>query len=130
MTTARAGATLAGMDTAKTAAELRAAVRALGTRGQGRRYPEALKRDVLAYLAERRKVGRGIATVSAEIGIPRKTLKLWAATPRTTAAPAFVSMTVVERDDDRRAVVVHAPGGIRIEGLDVAAVADLLRRLA
>jgi hypothetical protein len=118
------------MDTiTKTAGELRAAVRALGTRGQGRRYPEALKRDVLAHLAERRKVGRGIATTSAEIGIPRKTLKLWAATPRAPGAPSFVPMTIVERDDRGRAIVVHAPGGIRIEGLDVVALADLLRRL-
>lgn len=39
----RMRAPLAGMDTAKPAAELRASIRALDTPGQWRRYPETLK---------------------------------------------------------------------------------------
>lgn len=115
--------------TTKTAGEIRAAVRALGMRGQGRRYPESLKRDALAYLAKRRTVGRGIATTSAELGIPRRSLKLWAATPAATSEPRLIAMTV---DDaaPARGIVVHAPGGVRVEGPDVAMLADLLRRLA
>ncbi len=48
VTPGSAGATLAGMDTMSRASEIRAAVRRLGPRGKGRRYPEELKRDVLA----------------------------------------------------------------------------------
>jgi hypothetical protein len=119
---------LACMENVKKASELRAAVRALGTRGQGRRYPEQVKRDVLAYLADRRKAGRGVRTVAQEVGIPWKTVKLWAAPPRPAPPPSFVPMKLVT-ESGREPIVVHA-GPLRIEGLDVAALADLLRRLA
>jgi len=119
-------------ETTKTAARIRAAVRLLGKRGPGRRYPEALKSEVLAYLAERRRTGRGLATTSSELGIPERSIKLWAGAPRASSAPAFVTMAVTEAREVSPAsrIVVHAPGGVRIEGLDVASLADLLRRLA
>ncbi len=118
--------------TRKKAAEIRAAIRALGTRGQGRRYPESLKRAVLAYLAERRKVGRGLATTSAELGIPERSIKLWSSSPRPSSSPTFVAMEVADAAEASPAprIVVHALGGVRVEGLDVASLADLLRRLA
>jgi transposase len=118
-------------ETTKRAARIRAAVKSLGKRGPGRRYPETLKREVLAYLAERRRRGRGLATTSSELGIPERSIKLWAGAPRAPSAPAFVTMAVTEeRDPPASRIVVHAPGGVRIEGLDAASVADLLRRLA
>lgn len=119
-------------ETTKTAAQIRAEVRALGTRGQGRRYPETLKRDVLAYAAERGKAGRGLAATSAELGIPERSIKLWSSTPRPSSTPKFVAMAVEGAPEVPPAphIVVHAPGGLRIEGLDVALLAELLRRLA
>lgn len=116
----------------KRAARIRTAIRALGTRGQGRRYPEPLKRDVLAYLAERRKAGRGLAATSVELGIPKRSIKLWSSSPRPSSTPTFVTMDVADaaKVPPALGVVVHAPGGVRIEGLDVASLADLLRRLA
>src|SRR6266496_3592056 len=105
--------------TRKKAAEIRAAIRALGTRGQGRRYPAALKHDVLAYLAERRKVGRGLATTSSELGIPERSIKLWSSAPRPSGTPTFVAMALADAAEVSPAprIVVHAPGGLRIEGL-------------
>jgi hypothetical protein len=119
-------------ETTKKAAAIRAAIRELGKRGKGRRYPESVKREVIAYLTERRKVGRGLATTSAELGIPERSIKLWSSAPRPTTTPRFVAMTVGDAAEisPPPRIVVHAPGGVRIEGLDVAAVADLLRRLA
>jgi hypothetical protein len=118
--------------TTRKAAEIRAAVRALGTRGQGRRYPEALKRKVLTYLAGRRKAGRGLRTASAELGIPQRSITLWSISPRPLSSPKFVPVTVdattaAEVPEPR--LVVLGPIGVRIEGLDVAMLADLLRRL-
>lgn len=117
--------------TRKRAAEIRAAIRALGVRGKGRRYPEAVKRDVLAYLAERRKVGRGLATTSAELGIPERSIKIWSSAPRPSSTPTFTTMQIADAPEVLPTrIVVHVPGGVRVEGLDVASLADLLRRLA
>lgn len=118
--------------TTKTAAEIRATIRRLGPRGKGRRYPEELKRDALGYVAERRKVGRGLRTASAELGIPERSLHMWSSAPRSSSTPSFIAMTLADVPEPRPAggIVVHAPGGVRVEGLDVASLADLLRRLA
>jgi len=106
--------------------EFRARVSKLGPRGQARRYPEALKREAVEYLAERRSVGRDINTAAAELDVPSNTLRVWAATPRSVGA-GFVPVTIVGEESR---IVLHGPGGIRVEGLDVATLADLLRRLA
>ncbi len=120
------------MDLAKRAAAFRVAVRRLGTRGVGRRYPEEMRREALAYLAERRRGGGGVASAASELGLRKQTLKLWAAAPRPTGNATFVPMAVVAdaaAPPAPAAITVHARG-LRIEGLDVAALADLLRRLA
>ena len=114
------------MDLTRRAVEFRARVSKLGPRGRGRRYPEALKREAVEYLAERRGVGRGIDTTAAELDLPSNTLRIWAATPRRATA-GFVPVTIV---GEGSRLVLHGPGGIRVEGLDVATLADLLRRLA
>jgi hypothetical protein len=88
---------------------------------------------VLAYLAERRKVGRGLKSTSAELGIPQRSIKLWSSAPRPSSTATFVRMAVggvPEEVSLAARIVVHAPGGVRIEGLDVAALAEILRRLA
>jgi len=118
--------------TKERAAGIRATVRALGTRGQGRWYPEALKREVLAYLAARRKEGRGLKTTSAELGMPQRSIKLWSSSPRPSGAARFVPMTAAAStavDVPGPRLVVLGPTGVRIEGMDVAMLADLLRRL-
>jgi hypothetical protein len=87
-----------------------------------------MKREALAYLAERRRAGGGVASVASELGIPKRTLKPWAAAPRPTGNAKFVPMAVVANGPGTAAIVVRA-GGLRVEGLDVATLADLLRRL-
>lgn len=126
---------LGGVDarTTEKAAQIRGAVRALGKRGPGRRYPEKLKSEVPAYLGERRRAGRGRASAAAELGIPERSIKLWSAAPRPSGNASFVPVTVSGPEvapGVRPCITVHAPGGVRIEGLDVAGVAELLRRLA
>ena len=118
--------------TKRAAGRIRAAVATISPRGQGRRYPEELKREVVAYLTARREAGRGLKTTSVELGIPERSIKLWSSTPRPSGKPAFVPMVVTAPSAERTApeIVVHAPGGIRIEGLDLAALAEFVRRLA
>jgi transposase len=116
------------MDFEKEAAAFRAAVRQAGKRGAGRRYPVAVRRQGAAYLAARRAGGAAVSVVTRELAVRRDTLLGWA---RPAAAPAkarFLPVAVVEERAGR--IVVHGPHGVRVEGLDLAGVAELLRRLA
>ncbi len=116
------------MDFEKTAAAFREAVKRAGRRGAGRRYPVELRRQGAAYLVARRAAGGTVSAVLRELGVRRGMLAGWAKPAGAAARPRFVPVTVVEGPGGR--VVVHGPHGVRVEGLDVAGVAELLRRLA
>jgi transposase len=115
------------MENLKEAAAFRAAVGRAGKRGPGRRYPAELRRRGAAYLRARQAAGARLSVVLRELGVRRETLARWSK-PAAEARPRFVPVAVVEAPGGR--VVVHGPAGVRVEGLDVAGVAELLRRLA
>jgi hypothetical protein len=115
------------MNIEREAAAFREAVRRLGRRGPGRRYPEDVRRRGAAYLRARQAAGAPLSAVLREIGLRRETLVAWAAPAEAAPISRFVPVTVVDAPAGR--IVVYA-GAVRIEGLDVAALADLLRRLA
>ena len=119
------------MEIEKAAAEFRAAVRRAGPRGAGRRYPSALRRVAVEYFRRRRAAGATLAAISRELGVKRHTLIGWTAAPEAAAAlPRFVPVSVVAETPATSRIIVHGPGGVRVEGLDLAGVAELLRRLA
>jgi len=91
------------------------------------RYPARLREAVIAYAAKRRaqKVGRD--AVAAELGMSVATLSYWCAPARTRGA--LEPVTIVARSEATQEVVVEC-GPLRVRGLDVVAVAELLRRLA
>jgi len=82
------------------------------------------------YFRRRRAAGTSLAAISRELGVKRHTLVGWTAAPEVPAAPRFVPVSVVADAPAASKVVVHGPGGVRVEGLDLAGVAELLRRLA
>ncbi len=52
--------------------------------------------------------------------IPERSLKIWSSAP-SSSTPSFIAMTLAG-EPERRAgscIVVHAPSGVRIEGLNV-----------
>lgn len=115
------------MDSKREAADLRTELGQLGPRGRGRAYPEAFRVRVIAYVDARRAEGASARIAGEEIGMDWRTLLRWA--PRSPPA-AFERVLV--RDDMPAAsssLIVHGPCGMRIEGLDVASVVELLRRL-
>jgi hypothetical protein len=116
------------MNIEKEAAAFREAVRRAGKRGPGKRYPAELQRRGAEYLRVRRAAGAPLSAVLRELGVRRETLAGWAEPPGAKERPRFVPVTVVAAPVGR--IVVHGPGGLRVEGLDVAGVAELLRRLA
>ena len=118
------------MEIEKAAAEFRAAVRRAGPRGAGRRYPPALRRMAAEYFRRRRASGAAVEAISRELGVKRHTLVEWAAAPQVATAPRFVPVSVVADEPAMSGIVVRGPGGVWVEGLDLAGVAELLRRLA
>ena len=116
------------MDFEKAAAAFREAVRRAGRRGAGRRYPAELRRQGAAYLVARRAAGAKTSAVLRELCVRRDTLAGWSKRAGAIAKPRFVPVRVVEGPATR--IVIHGPLGLRVEGLDLAGVAELLRRLA
>src|SRR3954466_1058912 len=110
--------------------ELRVELSALGPRGRGRAYPKGLLEKLLSYTVARRRQGASIVEVASEVGINFRTLARWLGARKTgrcgrvevVAAPVATAPAVAPT------IVVHGPRGLRIEGLDLIAVAELLRR--
>lgn len=114
--------------------ELKTALSELGPRGRGRAYPKGLLEKVLTYTVARRRQGAKLVEVAAELGLSDQTLSRWLGEKRSStkfvqvvAAPA--ASVAVSKPVTPSAIVVHAPRGLRIEGLDVEAVAELVRRV-
>jgi transposase len=102
-----------------------------GKQGAGRPYAESARREVVALLVRRRREGVGVAGVAAEIGLSATTLRKWQqghASPSVTTSP-FREVAIVADTPALRTAVVHGPCGLRIEGLTVTEIAELVRRL-
>jgi len=117
------------------AQRLKAEVEAL-VRGKKSPFPAALKRKLIEYARARRADGASFQVIGEEVGVVHRTMALWA----TSVESAQTNLAAAERPRFRRVevrevavvarlVVVHT-SGTRVEGLDIAGVADLLRRLA
>jgi len=107
--------------------ELKRELSVLGPRGRGRPYPKGLLEKILSYTVARRRQGAALLTVGAELGISWKKLGRWLGARKT--GPRFERVQVAAAPAVTKALVVHGPRGLRIEGLDVDGVAELVRRL-
>ena len=107
-----------------------------------RRYPEALRRSTVTYARERVDAGATVESVAHALGLAGQTLSYWLRSVEpdpATDPPAMRAVSVVPapRHDEEppapplspASPVVITPQGLRIEGLDVAGISDLLRRL-
>ena len=107
---------------------LRSALAVAERSGVGRAYPIALRRAAAAHGISARDRGAPLTVVAAALGLPPITLQRWI---QREGASMFRSAVVVEpAAPPSSPLVVHGPRGLRVEGLDVAGVAELLRRLA
>jgi transposase-like protein len=99
--------------------------------GPQRRYPARLRRRIVVYAEQRLSQGATRSKVGAELGVSDPTLSrlLRDGVQQTTLRQVRVV------DDSQTApgateVVVTAPGGIVIAGLDVAGIAALVKALS
>ena len=96
---------------------------------QGRirkKYPAELREAVLAYAAKRRAERVSQSKVAAELGMSEQTLCYWRALARQRGG--IVPVAIVAHPEPSHDVVVEC-GPLRVRGLDVSGVAELLRRL-
>lgn len=93
---------------------------------RGGSYPSTLREKVVAYAARRRAQRVSREKVAAELGMSVATLSYWCAPARRGASLAPV--TVIAEAPTLQEVIVEC-GPLRIRGLDVGGVAELLKRL-
>lgn len=132
------------MDVREQATRFRAEIERIKATGGKAHFPLALRRSVVAWYQARHAEGQSPPSLCRELGLSSTTLRRWIATmavdaPREVAreaAPSFIALTLPAPAAPRPAVAlasplhVVGPHGLRIEGLDVATLAELLRRLA
>jgi hypothetical protein len=92
--------------------------------GLGRPFPEQQRARALEYARQRRSAGAGIGRIARELGVSGTTLRKW------MAAPAFVEVKVIDDEPTSRSLVVGGPCGLRIEGMTLDTLVELLRRLS
>ena len=101
---------------------------ARGREGGRGSLPPELRRRAQAYVARRAAEGASQRELARALGLSGATIRSWC---RARRAPTFHAVTVVDapkRGEGGRLSVVTR-GGLRIEGLDVASVCELVERL-
>jgi transposase-like protein len=110
--------------------ELRLEVDRLGARRRGRRVPDALRRAIVEHAAACHEVGISWAETARGVGIAAWTLIQWRKDFPKSQRAAFLPVAVVEPPRQPHAsLIVHGPAGLRIEGLALDGVVELIRRL-
>lgn len=109
--------------------ELKSELSVLGPRGRGRPYPKGLLERLLSYTVARRRQGAKLVEVAAELGMRNQALSRWLGEKRAEKRFDRVEVVAASAATAATTIVVHAPRGLRIEGLDIAAVAELVRRV-
>jgi len=112
----------------------REAMASLGARRPRQRIPDPVREAVLEFARARRDAGISWAAIAQAVGLSTSVLMRWSAraSKHHHSRGRIVAVEVVE-DPTRVAglgTLSLVAGNYRIEGLDAAAAADLLRRLA
>jgi hypothetical protein len=105
--------------------KLRAALARL-ERGRGKRYGSGLRQQIAAAATELRRRGHGWQRIGTYLGIPHETVRRFVG---AAEQGGFVPVVVTELEPKSGGFVLVTPEGHRIEGLAVADVAEILRRL-
>jgi transposase-like protein len=100
-------------------------------KGRGRRYPEQLRKRVVAWSLARHESGESWEQITRELGRRGDTIRRWC-TERpdpSSSSRAMVPVRVVPDAHSGRALTVVSPAGFRVDGLTLAEAAALLREL-
>ncbi len=114
------------------AAEVCAALAALGKRGRTTRIPDGVRAMVLRHARRQRRRGVSWRTIASELGLSASAMQRWAKRrerPRARRAAAMVPVQVREERLAERGLAVVTPSGIRVEGLSLEAAVHVLQQL-
>ncbi len=123
------------MDSKETAAKLKAQAEAQSGKGTRWRFDDAFRAEVVAYVRARQQEGGTQEEAGRELGLSAWTLSRWSRqrkpTQQSEASGGDFHPVAVKREAQASAgaLVVHGPGGMRVEGLTLKQVAGLLREL-
>lgn len=104
---------------------LRRAVERLAAKPRGRRFVGEMRRDLVAYVHERRAAGASLSSIEREIGVSEPTLR------RLVQEGMLVPVEVKDAAVDvptPRVLLLRGPCGVVVEG-SVDDIAALLLRL-
>jgi len=97
-------------------------------KGGHRRFPPELREALAAYVAARSSSDVSNKKLAAELGVSHPTIaKLRGKVPLRGLVPVQV---IAEGAAGSSLVIVRAPGGLVIEGLDVAGMASLIKAMS
>jgi hypothetical protein len=96
-----------------------------GRRGLSRRYSQELQRQAVAYWRIRKVAGDALPDVAQALGVAPWNLRRWADDPRVRPVQVVPDAAPVRAG----LVVVLGAESLRVEGLDLQAVVELLARL-
>lgn len=124
------------MEMKEQAEKFRRQVLERGEVGPRTRYTQEQRQEAVAYMRARQQQGASREEAAKELGVSSWTLSRWGSAARraTQEEPARAALVPVEvkdaRPEARRGgLVVHGPGGVRVEGLCVEDAVRLLRGL-
>lgn len=102
--------------------------RTRGRTGTGVRYGPERRRRAVAYIRARQAEGGSIVAASRDLGLRSKIAYQWL---RAEPVAAFRAVEVAEDPDSTfGGPILITPSGLRVEGLDLAGLAALLRALS
>jgi transposase len=93
-------------------------------RSAGGRVPASTRADIVAEIERAHAAGASYTALAAALGLKLQTLSRWREKqPSATLVAVRVPLPAA-------GLVVHAPHGVRVEGLSLDDVAELLKRLS
>lgn len=101
----------------------------IGEARRNGRVPAQLQAAAVQYAAQRQSAGASLKEVGAELAMSVHTLSYWRARHAHAPSTSLARVRIVDPDAARDTVVVHGPGGLRIEGLSLDHVVELIARL-
>ncbi len=124
------------MDMKEQAEKFRKAVLERGGVGPRARYTAEQRQEAVEYVRARQQQGASVEEAAKELGMSSWTLSRWGSAARraTQQQPGRQVLVPVEVKAERAqarggGLVVHGPGGVRVEGLCVEDAVRLLRGL-
>ena len=96
-------------------------------RSPGGRLRAAARAEVVGLIEQALRDGASYAAIAEMLGVSEQTVVRWRTSSTDTE---FAPVRVVDASAQTRKLVVHGPGGLRVEGLSLDEVAALLGRLS